>query len=143
MSNKDIYAELSFASELKQVGIDGLRAHVEAGTWKTGSPVKHGEAVVAIGRFDKAAASASSAIRDAREARTLAIAEDALSIAKDANRIASEDLAVARDSAKSARKSSNAAERNSRWAMYAAITAVLAAIIAIKDQIYALTSGLF
>lgn len=67
---------------------------------------------------------AESAKRDEREARTLAISEDALSIARDANRIASEDLAAAR--------------LNARWAMWAAIIATIAATIATKDQIVAL-----
>lgn len=75
-------------------------------------------------RRDATRAETASSKRDAREERTLAIAEDALSIAKDANRIASEDLAAAR--------------LNARWAMWAAIIASVAVMIATKDQIVAL-----
>lgn len=109
MSDQDIYAGLSFASELKQVGVDGLRAHIEAGTWKAGSPFKHGEAIEAVRRFDASIAAASSAKRDARE-------EETLSIAKEANRIASE--------------ARTAAFEQARWAKWAAIIAMAAAIIA-------------
>ena len=84
--------------------------------------------------IDREAAAKAAALRDAREERTLAIAEDALSIAKEANRIASDDLSIAKDSAKSAR-------RNARWAMYAAIIAIVAAAISTKDQIFALIFG--
>jgi len=109
MSDKDIFDGLSFASELKQVEIDGLRAHVEAGTWKIGSPFKHGEAIEVVRRFDASKAEAVSAKRDAREEETLAIA-------KEANRIASE--------------ARTAAFEQARWAKWAAIIATVAAIIA-------------
>lgn len=109
MSDQDIYSGLSFESELKQVGIDGLRVHVEAGTWKSGLPAKHGEAVEAVRRFDASKAEVASAKRDARE-------EETLSIAKEANRIASE--------------ARTAAFEQARWAKWAAIIATVAAIIA-------------
>lgn len=108
MSDKDIYEGLSFASELKQVGVEGLRTHIEAGTWKTGSPFKHGEAIEVIRRFDTSKADSASAKRDARE-------EETLSIAKEANRIASE--------------ARTAAFEQARWAKWAAIIAMIAAII--------------
>lgn len=124
MNDQDIYTGLSFASELKQVGVDGLRTHVEAGTWKTSSPFKHGEAIEVIRRFDVSKAAASSAKRDSREEETLSIARRALLIAEDANSIATRDLA--------------AAVLQARWAKWAAIIAMLAAAITTKDQILAL-----
>ncbi|MDD5267102.1 MAG: hypothetical protein PHO08_08230 [Methylococcales bacterium] len=96
---------------------------------------KHGEigspdmldAFLWIESEEKRTNSESSELRDAREARTLAIAEEALSIARD-------DLSIAKSSAASARE-------NARWAMYAAIIAIIAAVISIKDQINALIIG--
>ena len=69
----------------------------------------------------------SSSSRDAREARTLAIAEASSSRATEANRIASEALAASRS--------------NARWAMYAAIVATLALTVSIKAEIFALIFG--
>lgn len=138
MSDEYLYKGLSFESELRQIGLNGIRVAIESGAWKAGSPGKHGEAVEVVRRFNAAEAATSSAKRDAREEETLSIAkrasviaEEALSIAKTANRLASEDLAAARSTAASERA-------QARWAMWAAIIATIAAVIATKDQILAL-----
>jgi len=68
-----------------------------------------------------------AAVVDEREARTLAIASEALAAAKEANCIAADDLSIARASA--------------RWAMYAAIIATVAAVIAAKDHLLAMLFG--
>ena len=147
MSDQDIYAGLSFESELRQIGIDQLRVIVQSGAWK-GAPYKHGEAIEVVRRFDAAGAAASAAKRDTREEETLTMAKDALAIAKEANRIASEDLAAAQSSAASsavaadaAKAAADAAKSQARWAMWAALAAVIAVAITTKDQILALLFG--
>ena len=87
---------------------------------------------------EEACALASSAKRDAREERTLAIAEEALAVAEEANRIASEDLEIARQSAKSADLAAISAREQARWAKWAAIIATVAAITANKELIIGL-----
>jgi hypothetical protein len=124
MNEQEIYAGLSYGLELKKFGIDGLRVQIVSNSWKTNSPQMHAEAVEVVRRFDASTIAATLAIRDSREARTLAIAEDALSEAKSANRIALSN--------------SIEAKRATRWAMYAQIIAVIAITIAVKDQILAL-----
>ena len=56
MSDEYLYKDLSFESELRQVGLSGIRVAIEAGTWKGGSPFKHGEAIEVVRRFDAAQA---------------------------------------------------------------------------------------
>ena len=126
MNQLEFFKRLDAAND-----VQSIRNRLASGQY---SPPYDGMAREWLRIKDSAVADVAASKRDAREERTLAIAEDALSIAKVANRIASEDLAVAKDSATSAR-------RNARWALYAAVTAVVAAIIAAKDQIYALISG--
>ena len=59
----------------------------------------------------------SSAIRDGREERTLAISERALTVAEEANRIASE--------------AKNATAAQARWAMWAVMIAIVSAIVSV------------
>ena len=124
MSNQDIYDGLSFASELKQVGIDRLRVHVESGTWKIGSPAKHGEAIEVVRRFDASKTAASSAKRDARE-------EETLSVAKEANDIARSASFAATAAAASASEANILARRSNRIAIIASVIAAIAVIVAI------------
>ena len=121
MSDQDIYAGLSFASELKQVGIDGLRTHVEAGTWKTGSPFKHGEAVEVVRRFDASKEAASSAKRDD-------LAKEAISVAKEANDIARSASFAATAAASSASEANIIARRSNRIAIAPSVIAAISAI---------------
>jgi hypothetical protein len=72
--------------------------------------------------------------RDAREERTLSIAEEALAIAKDS-------AASARLSATAAQVQASSARDQARWAKWAAIVAVVAAIVAVKDSAIALIFG--
>jgi hypothetical protein len=131
MSDQDFYAGLSFASELKQVGIDGLRTHVEAGTWKTLSPFKHGEAIEVVRRFDASKAEAASAKRDAREEETLSIAKEANDIARSASFAASAAAASASEANTIARSNSRRAWRAEIIAAIAATAAIVAAIAAV------------
>ena len=124
MSNQDIYDGLSFASELKQIGVDAIRVAIESGAWKTGSPAKHGEAIEVVRRFDASEAAAASAKRDARE-------EETLSIAKEANDIARSASFAASAAAASASETNIIARRSNRIAIIASIIAAISAIAAI------------
>jgi len=132
MSDQDIYAGLSFASELKQVGIDAIRVAIESGAWKDRSPAKHGEAIEVVRRFEASVAAAASAKRDT-------LAEEAISVAKEANdiaRSASFAATAAAESALEANIFSRASEdRASRRAWRAEIIAAIAATAAIVAAI--------
>jgi hypothetical protein len=123
MDNQDIYNGLSFASELKQLGIDALRVAVESKVWKTGSPAKHGEAIEVVRRFDAFKTAAASAKRDARE-------EEALSIAKEANDIARSASFAATAAASAASEANAIARQSNRIAKIASAIAAIAAIVA-------------
>jgi hypothetical protein len=79
-------------------------------------------------RLDQEREDARALLRDEREERTLAIAEEA-------NAIASRALAISEEQTSAAARAARAAERQSRYAMYAAIIAATALIVSNKDSI--------
>ena len=128
MSDQDIYSGLSFESDLRQVGVDGLRQHVAAGTWKSGSPMKHGEAIEVVRRFDASKTEAASAKRDAE---TLAVAKEANDIARSASFAASAAAASASEANTIARSNSQRIWRSEFIVAIAAVAAIVAAIAAV------------
>ena len=105
----------------ESIGVEGVLDEIARGVFGPGKSVARNEAEAWV--LAKQTKDASI-----REARTLAIAEEALSTAKSANLIASEQLVAAR--------------RNARYAMYAAAVAMTAAIVSAKEEIWALIAKL-
>ncbi|NEV65135.1 hypothetical protein [Thiorhodococcus minor] len=89
---------------------------------------KKGHALEWRRRKDQERAEARASLRDERESRTLAIAEED-------NEIAARALDTSNIQASEAARAASAAERQARYAMYAAIAALILALIIIREDI--------
>ena len=103
---------LAHLAYLEKLGYEAVLLEMAKGEGRMARPGSEGREAVEnwLRLKESERALASSTKRDAREERTLAIAEEANTIARAA----------------------------SRWAMWAAIAAIIAIVIATKDQILAL-----